>query len=63
MHTPEETDAYLVELWQGIRNGLFKIRIEKVYPFSAEGAREAEKEISTPGGTLAGKVLLKIADE
>ncbi|KIP11671.1 hypothetical protein PHLGIDRAFT_124588 [Phlebiopsis gigantea 11061_1 CR5-6] len=61
--TPEETDAYLAELWQGIKSGLFKIRIERVYPFSMEGVREAQKEISTPGGTLAGKILLKIADE
>lgn len=61
--TPEETDTYLAELWQGIKSGLLKIRIERVCPFSAEGVREAQKEISTPGGTLAGKILFKIADE
>lgn len=61
--TPEEADPYFAEQWAGIRSGLFKIRVERIYPFTAEGVREAQKELSTPGGTIAGKILLKIADE
>lgn len=60
---PEEADHYSKELWQCITNGTFKIRICEVYPFSTEGVREAQKELTTPGGKLAGKILLKIADE
>lgn len=63
MVTQEETEHYLAELWQGLRSGLFKIRIERVYPFTTEGVREAQTELTTPGGTLAGKILLKIAEE
>lgn len=60
---PEEADHYSKELWQCIANGTFKIRICEVYPFSTEGVRDAQKELTTPGGKLAGKILLKIADE
>lgn len=63
MVTQEETEHYLAELWQALRSGLFKIRIERVYPFTTEGVREAQTELTTPGGTLAGKILLKIAEE
>lgn len=63
MATQEETEHYLAELWQALRSGLFKIRIERVYPFTTEGVREAQTELTTPGGTLAGKILLKIAEE
>ncbi|GJE89485.1 quinone oxidoreductase [Phanerochaete sordida] len=60
---PEETDHYAKELWDVVRSGLFKVRIERVVPFSAEGVREAHAELTTPGGKLAGKILIKIADE
>lgn len=61
--TPEEANYYSKELWDTIRSGVFKLRISSVYPFSAEGAQEAQKELTTPGGKTAGKILLKIADE
>lgn len=61
--TPEEADHYAKELWDVIKNGVFKIRISSVYPFTAEGAQEAQKELTTPGGKTAGKILIKFADE
>lgn len=61
--TPEEADHYSKELWDAIKSGLFKLRIEQVFPFSTEGAQQAQKEITTPGGKIAGKILIKIADE
>lgn len=60
---PEEADHYSKELWDLIKSGVFKLRISSVYPFSAEGAQEAQKELTTPGGKTVGKILLKIADE
>ncbi|EKM61571.1 uncharacterized protein PHACADRAFT_248256 [Phanerochaete carnosa HHB-10118-sp] len=61
--TPDEADYYLGELWQAIRSGLFKIRIHRVFPFTAEGVREAHQEINTPGSSLTGKLLIKISEE
>ena len=51
------------KIWNALKSGLFKVRIEGKYPFSTEGAREAQKDLTTPGGKLAGKILIKIADE
>ncbi|EKM60037.1 uncharacterized protein PHACADRAFT_250906 [Phanerochaete carnosa HHB-10118-sp] len=61
--TPDEVDHYLGELWQALRSGLFNIRIHRVFPFTAEGAREAQQEINTPGSGLTGKLLIKISEE
>ncbi|EKM48389.1 uncharacterized protein PHACADRAFT_179513 [Phanerochaete carnosa HHB-10118-sp] len=61
--TPEEADFYAKELWDAVERGLFKVRIESVYPFSTQGARDAQAELTTPGGKLAGKILIKIVDE
>ena len=61
--TPEEAHPYYVELMDALKTGLFKIRIEALYPFSTEGARAAQAELATPGNKIAGKVLLTIADE
>ena len=61
--TPEEAEFYSVQLWDAIKSGLFRIRVEAVFPFSPEGIREAHELLTTPGGKLAGKTLLKIADE
>ncbi len=61
--TPEESTHYSKELFEALASGLFKIRVESVYPFSTEGAQTAQKELTTPGGKLAGKILIKVADE
>ena len=61
--TPEEVDHYTNELWGALRDGIFKIRVAGQYPFTADGVREAQRELTTPGGKLAGKILIKISDE
>ncbi|EKM48739.1 uncharacterized protein PHACADRAFT_266178 [Phanerochaete carnosa HHB-10118-sp] len=61
--TAEEADYYSKELWDALKSKLFKVRICGVYPFSTEGAREAQKDLTTPGGKLAGKIIIKVADE
>ncbi|KAJ3558781.1 hypothetical protein NM688_g722 [Phlebia brevispora] len=60
--TPEEAHHYTQEFFKAVQSGLFKPRIVNVYPFTADGVRDAQKEITTPGGKLAGKILIKIAD-
>ncbi len=60
--TPEEAHHYSQEVYNALKSGLFKIRICSVYPFTAEGVQDAQREITTPGGKLAGKILIKIAD-
>ena len=61
--TAEESDRYTKELWTLVENGVFKIRICSEYPFTAEGAQQAQKELTTPGGKLAGKIIVKISDD
>lgn len=60
---PEESGPYSKELFKLITDGVFKVRICSVYPFSTDGVKAAQKELTTPGGKLAGKILIKIADE
>ncbi|PSS36821.1 hypothetical protein PHLCEN_2v1365 [Hermanssonia centrifuga] len=47
--TPEETHHYSKEAFD-------------VYPFTAEGVQGVQRELTTPAGKLAGKILIKIAD-
>lgn len=61
--TPEESDHYTKELFDALTSGLFKVRICNVFPFSTEGAQTAQRELTTPGGKLAGKILLKISED
>ncbi|GJE89495.1 quinone oxidoreductase [Phanerochaete sordida] len=61
--TPEEADHYLGEMWEALRSGLFKIKVHRVFPFTAEGAREAQQEINTPGSSVTGKLLIRISEE
>lgn len=61
--TPEEAYPYVKEVFDGLVSGLFKVRICSVYPFTVEGVRDAQKEITTPGGKLAGKILIKVSEE
>lgn len=63
MVTPEEAQHYSQEVFKALTSGLFKIRICNVYPFTAEGVRSAQQEITTPGGKVAGKVLITIRDK
>ena len=61
--TPPESEHYTKELFDLLTSGVFKIRICDVYPFTTDGAQTAQRELTTPGGKLAGKILIKIADE
>ena len=61
--TSEESEHYSKELFKLVADGVFKIRIHHAYPFTGDGAREAQKELTTPGGNVVGKILIKIRSE
>ncbi|KAH8099448.1 NAD(P)-binding protein [Cristinia sonorae] len=61
--TPEETEHYLSELFRVLADGSVKVRIANVYPFTTEGGRQAQIDLTTPGGKIAGKLLIKVSDE
>ncbi|KAH9929813.1 NAD-P-binding protein [Fomitopsis serialis] len=61
--TPEESLQYGTELFQLIASGVAKINIYKEYPFTTEGAREAQTDLAQRGGKTFGKLIIKIADE
>lgn len=56
--TPEELYYYTTELFDMIASGNLKIRVHKEYPFTAEGAKEAQKDLT--GGKTTGKLLIKV---
>lgn len=61
--TPEETLYYGTEFFKLVASGAVKINIFKEYPFTTEGAREAQTDLAVRGGKTYGKLLIKIADE
>ncbi|KAI0783113.1 NAD-P-binding protein [Abortiporus biennis] len=61
--TPEESYQYGSELFREIEAGRLKVNIFAHYPFTTEGVRQAQTDLTTPGGKVAGKLLYTIADE
>ena len=61
--TPEESQQYSQELFRELASGRLPVKIHDVYPFTTEGVRQAQTDLTTPGGKVAGKLLIKIADE
>ena len=59
--TPEESGHYARELLGLVGNGTVKINIFKEYPFTAEGIRQTQTDIT--GRSTIGKLIVKIADE
>lgn len=59
--TPEESDSYTTELFKLIENGTVKINVHKVYPFTAEGVKQTQRDLT--GGLTTGKLVIKVADE
>ncbi|KAH8110683.1 NAD-binding protein [Phellopilus nigrolimitatus] len=58
--TPEESYHYTTELYKLIENGTVKIKIHNEYPFTAEGAKQAQRDIT--GRSTTGKLVVKISD-
>lgn len=60
IHTPEEGRVYSKELFELIGQGLVKINIYKEYPFTAEGVKNAQVDITS--GKTTGKLIIKVSD-
>ncbi len=63
IYTPEEARYYGEKLFGYISRGELKITIHKQYPFSTEGAREAQTDLTTKGGNTVGKLVYNIGDD
>ena len=59
--TLEESFKYVQELYKLITDGVVKINIYKDYPFSAQGVKQAQRDITSRSTT--GKLLIKVSDE
>jgi len=56
--TPEELYHYSTELFTLISDGALNIRVQQDYPFTAEGAIQAQKDLTA--GKTTGKLLIKV---
>lgn len=60
VYTAEEAAYYGKVLFNLIGSGELKIKVYKEYPFTTEGVREAQADLTARGGKTVGKLLLKI---
>ncbi|KAJ7625543.1 NAD-binding protein [Roridomyces roridus] len=58
IYTPAEHFHYCKELFSLVAAGTLKIQIHKEYPFTREGAIQAQKDLT--GGKSTGKLLIKV---
>ncbi|EJC98614.1 NAD-binding protein [Fomitiporia mediterranea MF3/22] len=59
--TPSEISSYIQELYKLIESSSIKVNIFKEYPFTAEGVRQSQVDIT--GRSTIGKLLIKVSDE
>lgn len=60
VYTPEEAAHYGKVLFDLIEKNELKIQIYKEYPFTAEGVKEAQSDLTARGGKTTGKLLIKL---
>ena len=60
IYTPEEGRLYTSELFRLVSEGKLKVQVHKEYPFSADGVRQAQKDLTA--GQTVGKLLIKIVN-
>lgn len=58
VYTASEGLYYSNKLWGLIESGALEATIHKEYPFTAEGVKEAQIDLS--GGKTVGKLLIKV---
>ncbi|KAJ7897228.1 NAD-P-binding protein [Mycena olivaceomarginata] len=59
--TAEEFFHYASELFDLVANGSLEIKIHKEYPLTAEGAIQAQKDLT--GGHTTGKLVIKVTED
>lgn len=60
VYTPEEAAHYGKILFGLVEKGELNIEIFKEYPFTVEGVRQAQSDLTTRGGKTTGKLLIKV---
>ncbi|PPQ79897.1 hypothetical protein CVT25_002953 [Psilocybe cyanescens] len=58
--TPEEAAHYGKVLFDLVESGELKIKIYNEYPFTVEGVRQAQSDLTAAGGKTTGKLLIKV---
>ena len=61
VYTPEEAAYYGKVLFSLVETGVLNIKMYKEYPFTVEGAQEAQRDLTVRGGKTSGKLLIKVA--
>ncbi len=56
--TRDELETYTSQLWELVAQGAVKLRVHKEYPFSADGIKQSQVDITSRGTT--GKLLIKV---
>ncbi|TFK41971.1 hypothetical protein BDQ12DRAFT_663251 [Crucibulum laeve] len=60
VYTPEEAQYYGQKVFDYIHKGILKIQIFKEYPFTEEGVKEAQQDLTT--GKTTGKLIINVKD-
>jgi NADPH:quinone reductase-like Zn-dependent oxidoreductase len=58
--TPQEVHYYGKKVFDLVGRGVLKINIHKEYPFTTEGAKQAQDDLTS--GKTTGKLIVKVAD-
>jgi len=61
VYTPEEAAHYGRVLFELVEKEELKIKIYDEYPFTAEGVRQAQTDLTAAGGKTTGKLVIKVA--
>lgn len=59
--TADEKIYYSNKLFEMISTGVLKVNIWKEYPFTQEGGRQAQQDLT--GGKSTGKLLIKVLED
>lgn len=58
VYTASEALYYSNKLWSLVGSGALKQTVHKEYPFSAEGVKQAQTDLT--GGHTVGKLVIKV---
>jgi len=58
--TAEEAAHYGKLVYDLVAGGDLKVKIYNEYPFTVEGVRQAQSDLTAPGGKTVGKLVIKV---